>query len=42
METKLTLKQWRAGIDIFGHKDEIQAFLNELPELFYESLNLRR
>lgn len=38
METKLTLEQWRAGIDIFGHKDEIQAFLNELPELFYESL----
>ena len=38
METKLTLQQWRAGIDIFGHKDEIQAFLNELPELFYESL----
>ena len=38
METTLTFEQWRAGINIFGHKDEIQAFLNELPELFYESL----
>ena len=33
-EIEISLDQWKAAIDIFGHKDYIQIFLNNLEENF--------